>query len=127
MWGEQQMVPQQEGRNLRFSITNKADVDYLYGVIRSNGEGVLRKCTLFAEGHDGATAVTELSINPRARRLLVDDSRPKPTGSIRLELYGVFSRITPAEDGFELTFDDDTPQRLLKRLEPVKDRLLESA
>lgn len=115
------MVPQQEGRNLRFSITNPADVDYLHDVIRSNGEGALRKCTLFAKSHDGAVSKTQLSINPQARRLLIDDSRPKPTGSIQLDLYGASSRIVPSKDGFELTFDDDTPPRLLKRLEPVSD------
>lgn len=93
-------------------------------MIRSNGEGALRKCTLFAESHDGAVTATQLSINPQARRLLIDDTRPKPTGSIQLELYGVSSRIAPATDGFELTFDGDTPPRLLKRLEPIDDRQL---
>lgn len=115
-----------EGEALSFShffLNNPADVEFLHGVLRQEG-GTSRECTVYAKDDGGRLHSMVLPLNSGARRVGIDDRRPKPYGSITLaDLYGTPARLSPSSDGgiFELAFDIGVPpDRFLSKLKPCK-------
>lgn len=101
-----------------FFLNNPADVEFLHGVLRQEG-GESHACTVFAKDDSNQLHSMELTVNPAAQRVHVDDAHPKPFGCIILtDLYGSEARLIPSADGgvFELAFNDRPPTRFVTKL-----------
>jgi hypothetical protein len=110
----------QKGRNLRFFMSDSADVQYFNSVLDNGAAGQRRECRMFATAPDGACYSTTLKFNPHARqRVRIENGR------IEMDIYGVMATIKASGDVYEVSFAEAVPDRLLRLLEPIQ--VLQSA